>query len=146
LFYRINVTGITVPPLRSRNGDVDLLIAHFNTTVAARHGVPPRRFSPDLLAMLRGYHWPGNVRELRNLVESLLLAGESEDVARDEIPLDMQGAPAAEPAPAVRLADVEAAAMHRAIETAGGNISEAARLLGVSRSTLHRRLGRADTH
>ncbi len=143
LFYRINVTAITVPPLRARNGDVDLLIAHFNTSVAARHGVPPRRFGADLLAVLRAYHWPGNVRELRNLVESLLLAGESENVMIDEIPLDMRGAPAADAPPSGRLVDIEAEAMHRAIEAAGGNISEAARLLGVSRSTLHRRLGRA---
>ncbi len=53
LFYRINVTGISVPPLRERNGDVDLLIAHFNTSVAARHGVPPRRFGPELLDATR---------------------------------------------------------------------------------------------
>ncbi|MCW8305546.1 sigma-54-dependent Fis family transcriptional regulator [Acidiphilium sp. PA] len=146
LFYRINVTSITVPPLRARSGDVDLLIEHFNASVAARHGVPPRRFGPALLAVLRAYHWPGNVRELRNLVESLLLAGESADVGIDEIPLDMRGG-AADDAPASgRLVDIEAEAMHRAIEAAGGNISGAARLLGVSRSTLHRRLGRAGSH
>ncbi len=85
------------------------------------------------------------MRELRNLVESLLLAGETEAVTIDEIPLDMRGAGVAVASLSScsgRLVDIEAEAMHRAIATAGGNISEAARLLGISRSTLHRRLGR----
>lgn len=142
LFYRINVTSITVPPLRDRVGDVELLIAHFNTSVAARHGVRPRRFGAAVLGTLARYAWPGNVRELRNLVEGLLLAGDHEDVSLDEIPPDMHGEPDTASLLPTTLADIESEAVHRAIETAGGNLSEAARLLGISRSTLHRRLNR----
>ncbi|MGC9268951.1 sigma-54-dependent Fis family transcriptional regulator [Acidiphilium sp.] len=143
LFYRINVTSITVPPLRARQGDVELLIDHFVASVAARHGVPPRHFSPATRALLGRYTWPGNVRELRNLVENLLLAGDCDIVEPDEIPIDMRPAPADQAEAPVRLADIEHAALQHAIAAAGGNLSEAARSLGISRSTLHRRLGRS---
>lgn len=144
LFYRVNVTSLSVPPLRDRHGDVELLIDHFNRAVATRYGVPMRRFGPDILSSLGAYQWPGNVRELRNLVEALLLAADAEQVTIDEIPPGMCGAAAVTPPPAApypaRLADIERDAVHEAIRNAGGNISEAARRLGISRSTLHRRL------
>ncbi|MCF3948036.1 sigma-54-dependent Fis family transcriptional regulator [Acidiphilium iwatense] len=140
LFYRINVTSIIVPPLRSRPGDIDLLVAHFNRTVAERHGVAMRLFGSDIMARLRAYHWPGNVRELRNLVEGLLLASGSPDVSVEEISLILATDFTNVTTGSVRLADVKQSAIARAIEEAQGNLSQAARQLGISRSTLHRRM------
>ncbi len=139
LFYRLSVTVIEIPPLRARPGDAELLLEHYSQSLAAKHGVPPRRFSAAALAALGGYHWPGNVRELRNFVEGLLLTGAGE-VEPAELPEDMRGVPAADPAAEARLEDVGRLTVRRAIQNAGGNLSEAARRLGIARSTLHRKL------
>ncbi len=142
LFYRISVTGLLVPRLRDRDGDVDLLIEHFNAQIAARHGVPMRMFPPDIRDALRASPWPGNVRELRNLVENLLLTGE-DPVALDEIVTEtrMPEEPAG-PSPLAKLQDAENDMIARALRQADGNMTGAARLLGVSRSTLYRKLER----
>lgn len=142
LFYRINVTGLVVPPLRDRPGDVEILIAHFNRALAVRHGVAERRFGPEVIALLDAYPWPGNVRELRNLVESLLLASDSADVSIDELPFEMRGVTETGASSHIRLADVEHDAILQAIQAAGGNLSKAARSLDISRSTLHRHIRR----
>jgi transcriptional regulator of acetoin/glycerol metabolism len=139
LFYRIGVTVIEIPPLRTRGGDVELLLAHYNDALAARHNVAPLVVAPDALAALCQYAWPGNVRELRNLVEGLLLTCGAV-IGRDDLPAEIAGHETK--ATACRLDDVGRQAMRRAIAEAGGNLSEAARKLGISRSTLHRRLGR----
>ncbi|HQT68184.1 MAG TPA: sigma-54-dependent Fis family transcriptional regulator [Acetobacteraceae bacterium] len=140
LFYRISVTSITIPPLRDRPGDIELLIAHFNRQIADRHGVKTRHFGAYIIDELSAYHWPGNVRELRNLVEGLLLTNETDDVGLDEIPVDMRPGVQSEANAPQRLAEIEYLAMTQAIETCHGNLSEAARKLGISRSTLHRSL------
>ncbi len=137
LFYRLNVAGIEIPPLRARAGDVELLLAHFLETLSARHGVSPRSVSSAARAALHAYSWPGNVRELRNLVEGLLLTGAGPIECQELVPEIRETSPAADN---IRLDEIGRMAMRRAIEAAGGNVSEAARKLGISRSTLHRRL------
>jgi transcriptional regulator of acetoin/glycerol metabolism len=151
LYHRIGVTVLTVPKLRDRAGDIDLLVAHFNAKLAARHGVAPRSFPAEVLAALRARPWSGNVRELRNMVESLLLTGEDPVVTLAEV-----GGEAAILAPAAAeagaappggpgsLEDVEHATIARALREARGNMAGAARLLRISRSTLYRKLGRRD--
>jgi transcriptional regulator of acetoin/glycerol metabolism len=143
LFYRISVTALEIPPLRAREGDVPVLLAHYGSVLADKHGVPARRFAPAALALLNAYAWPGNVRELRNLVEGLLLTGAGE-IGAAELPPELGEAEAA-PGDDCRLEEVDRLAMRRAIEAAGGNLSEAARKLGISRSTLHRRLRRQES-
>ena len=151
LFYRVNVTAIRLPPLRERFGDIELLTAHFNRALAARHGVPPRSFGLEVITALRAHEWPGNVRELRNLVEGLLIASDSGPVTLAELPREICLQPqAVPPDPAtpnatlndVRLDDLERSAVQRAIHEAHGNMAGAARQLGVSRSTLYRMLKR----
>jgi len=140
LFYRLSVTSIEIPPLRARAGDVEILLDHYNRTLAQKHGVPARVFSDSVRSALGAYCWPGNVRELRNLVEGLLLTASGE-VSLAELPpeiQDLEGAGGEE----LRLDDVGRQVISRAIQTAGGNLSEAARKLGISRSTLHRRIRR----
>ncbi len=141
LFYRLSVTSIEIPPLRARPGDVEILLDHYNHTLAQKHGVPERVFGATVRAALAAYAWPGNVRELRNLVEGLLLTAAGE-VTLAELPPEIQDLDAEGPEEELRLDDVGRQAINRAIQMAGGNLSEAARRLGISRSTLHRRIRR----
>jgi transcriptional regulator of acetoin/glycerol metabolism len=142
LFYRLGVTTLEIPPLRDREGDVPILLDHYVDVLAGKHGVPPRCFGPDALARLTAYGWPGNVRELRNMVEGLLLTGAG-DITLAELPPDLaETDPGDTGAEDVRLDEIDRHAMRRAIEVCRGNLSEAARRLGISRSTLHRRLRR----
>ena len=147
LYHRISVTRIRVPPLRERDADIDLLTEHFNHRVAARHGVASRSFGPDVKALLRGYAWPGNVRELRNVVESLLLTSSEATVRSDELPAELLAAVgvapcAASAAPATSLEESERLAIVRAVQSVHGNLAQAARALGISRSTLYRKVER----
>ncbi|KLU21320.1 Fis family transcriptional regulator [Caballeronia mineralivorans PML1(12)] len=146
LYYRISVTRIRIPPLRERDIDIDLLVEHFNRRLAQRHAVPVRRLNAEVMAVLRAYSWPGNVREMRNIIENLLLTSREEEVALDELPaelLDETGTVAtAEPAllQSTSLEETERVAIARAVHGAHGNLAQAARSLGVSRSTLYRKL------
>jgi len=152
LYHRIGVTRIRPPPLRERHGDLELLVEHFNTTLAERHEVPPRRFGPEVLRLLAAYHWPGNVRELRNVVESLLLMSDAPDVRLDELAAGLSSEPIAPPSalsgtPAsletsASLEAAERAAIIDAIRRCSGNLTAAAKSLGVSRSTLYRKIER----
>ena len=153
LFHRLSVTSIQPPPLRDRDGDVDLLLDVFNRRLAVRHELPKRQFGEAVRVMLRAYAWPGNVRELRNLVESLLLMAEGEAVTVEEVAALLEAAPEpAQPAMAEaavlaeaggpRLEEAERAAIVQAIRHCHANLAEAARSLGISRSTLYRKMER----
>ena len=142
LYYRIGVTTVRPPPLRERTGDITELIEHFNKTLSARHGVPMRRFGPEVMRLIEAYHWPGNVRELRNMVESQLLMAEGPDVEVGELTMETAPAPPAgiTAAAGASLEMAEHAAIVAAIRGSNGNLAAAARLLGVSRSTLYRKM------
>ena len=159
LYHRISVTTIRVPPLRERVGDVDLLVSYFSAMLSRRHRVPNRVFPEAVLETLRVYGWPGNVRELRNTVESLLLTSDQESVAMSELPLEIVAAhhkagwsrcdseesssvPGSELTGHKRLEEIELQAISLAIQNANGNLTHAARVLGVSRSTLYRKVER----
>ena len=147
LYHRISVTRIRVPPLRERELDIELLTEHFNRCLAERHGVASRKFNPDILALLHGYSWPGNVRELRNVVEGLLLTSNDPVVARDELPEEILATAtsvvsAGEGAHATSLEESERQAIVRAVQEVHGNLAQAARTLGISRSTLYRKVER----
>lgn len=151
LYHRINVTRVRVPPLRERDQDIELLTDHFNLQLSLRHGVPVRQFGGDVRAAMRAYSWPGNVRELRNLIESLLLTSDQDSVNLSELPEEMLTAAQLPPSvtqssrenqPATSLEESERLAIVRAIKDHRGNLAKAARALGVSRSTLYRKVER----
>jgi transcriptional regulator of acetoin/glycerol metabolism len=152
LYHRLSVTSLQPPPLREREGDVDLLVDVFNRQLAARHGVAARLFGEPVMAILRAYAWPGNVRELRNLVESLLLMAEGEAVTVEEMTVFLEtttqpAAVLAEPPAAgagngASLEQAERATIAQAIVRSHANLAEAARSLGISRSTLYRKMER----
>ena len=146
LYYRLNVIAVRLPPLRERPGDATLLARHFAAAVARRYGRPTPAFAESALAMLERYPWPGNVRELGHLIErAVLLDSDGEIGPRD---LAMPGPVVAagdgsDPYAALKGMTVEGAErwlMARALERAGGNVSAAARALGLTRMALRYRM------
>src|SRR4029077_17509366 len=117
-----------------------------------RHGVPEKRFGAEVMTVLKTYHWPGNVRELRNVIESLVLTGSGTEVAMEYLPAEiLEASPAVTDTnsatspispEAASLDDFEHLAIKRALETSHGNLTQAARALGISRSTLYRKVQR----
>ncbi len=134
LFYRLDVVNILIPPLRQRREDIVPLASHFAAQLAAHLGLPVVPLDDATISRLQAYDWPGNVRELRNLVERSLILG--------YFPLDaLPEAGAMEAAGSLAALDeVEKSHILEVLAACGGNKSEAARRLGVSRKTVERKL------
>jgi len=141
LLFRINTIEIRLPPLRERRDDIPLLAAHFLKEYATRYRKPLNKFHADAMRALLGYGWPGNVRELAHAVERAVLLAEGDTVRTVDLNLRPPG-----DAPArledMSLEEVERVLIHKALARAGGNVSTAAKALGLSRSALYRRLER----
>jgi two-component system response regulator HydG len=151
LYYRLKVGTVKLPPLREHREDVPQLVAHFLKEFAKRYGKPVPRVSAAVWKAFEGHDWPGNVRELRNLLDSMLVLDQDGELGPDDFPEDAGvkpiGAPGA--APAARGADqlvgrpleeVERYYIERALELAGGNREEAAKVLNISERTMYRKL------
>jgi transcriptional regulator with PAS, ATPase and Fis domain len=151
LMYRLRVVPIFLPPLRARAGDVMLLAERFVAELNQQGERRVERIAPDARARLEAYPWPGNVRELRNAIEYAFVIGEGPVLASSDLPPEIlePRAPPAETAVAVNIPpplpappspSPEAERIQRALERAGGNRDRAARILGISRATLWRRI------
>ncbi len=152
LFYRLNVVPVFLPPLRERREDVPLLVEHFREKYNRRLGKSVRSFRPEALGRLSEYGWPGNIRELENVVERTLLFADGPDVLESDLPEQLRRPPAVvvsrhiSEVPTGRLDAkefVEALSEEawrelvvRKLAESEGNVSQAARLLGVTRKTL----------
>jgi two-component system, NtrC family, response regulator HydG len=146
LYYRLNVVTLHVPSLRDRREDIPLLAQHFLKYFSQKNRKEIQGFTPQAMDRLLKYTWPGNVRELMNAVERGVVLSRSEYLTEDELPLilrDQQGnsqslmeADLAE----TPLDAVEKSAILRTLESVEGNKSEAARRLGITRRTLHKKL------
>ncbi|MCC6538557.1 MAG: sigma 54-interacting transcriptional regulator [Bryobacterales bacterium] len=142
LFYRLNVVSIEMPPLRQRKEDIGLLVSHF---ISRFHGRVNRRvtgISAEARALLQQHDWPGNVRELENTIERAMVLGSTDQILPEDLPeslLESEPDPAL-PIPAYHLGVQEAKRRQilDAVQKAKGNISEAARALGVHPNYLHR--------
>jgi DNA-binding NtrC family response regulator len=146
LFYRIAVVKLRVPPLRERGDDLLLLANRILADLAQSAGRRVEGFSTGALDAIRRYAWPGNVRELRNAIERALVVGEGRWLEPADLPAAVHGAPAPQPdddslvrLPA-RMDVLEARAIQAALRATGGNQRQAALLLGIGRTTLHRKL------
>ncbi|MEP6572339.1 MAG: sigma-54 dependent transcriptional regulator [Gemmatimonadota bacterium] len=140
LYYRLHVVALTLPPLRERDGDVELLAETFIARLAASYGMPLPVLTPESRAALRGYAWPGNVRELRNAVERALVLSPPGTLRFEELGAIRPVSAPREgrlPFPA-SLAEITRAAINATLQLVGGNKSEAARRLGISRPRLQR--------
>lgn len=144
LYFRLKVLTLELPPLRARGDDIRLLAEHFVADCARRYGTPGVRLSPGALKRLRAYGWPGNVRELAHVIErAVLLAG---GALIDEQALALGDGPgAAVVAPSAALEDMtleelEKTMLARALKSTAGNVSEAARRLGITRMAMRYRM------
>jgi DNA-binding NtrC family response regulator len=140
LLFRLNTVEIRLPPLRDRRDDIPALAAHSLETHARRYGKPVHGFADDALRALLEHPWPGNVRELDHAVERAVLLARGEEVAAAELGLSPPGD--ARPMDRMTLAEAERHLIEQAIERHDGNVSEAARTLGISRGALYRRIER----
>jgi len=144
LYYRLVVFPIHLPPLRERREDIPLLVDHFLQKYATDAGRVVDRVNPRAMERLVQYDWPGNVRELENVVHRLLLVARSTEITPEDLPPELGGANVSEPEdgdPAfLSLEQIEERAIRRVVKACGGNLSEAARRLGIGRSTLYRKL------
>ncbi|KQC07120.1 MAG: transcriptional regulator [Smithella sp. SDB] len=145
LFYRLNVVTLNVPPLRDRKEDIPLLAQHFLEMFTAKNKKSIKGFTPQSLEKLMQYKWPGNVRELMNAVERAVVLSRFEYIDADElIPLMTDGSTAGSERSDfpnnMSLDEVEKRSILEAINACGGNKSEAARRLGITRKTLRKKL------
>ena len=146
LLYRIDVLHIQVPPLRERRDDIPLLLEYFFALYNRKFGKNIRRVVPAARELLTKYEWPGNVRELRNVCEQLAVLAEGNEIEPEEV-VRVIGRPlfdlefgsdirAAKPA----IATIDIAKIRQVLAAAEGNKTKAAELLGISRTTLWRKL------
>ena len=143
LYFRLKVLSLHIPPLRERLDDLAPLLEHIAALTARRYGMPVPVFPPDVIEAARRHGWPGNVRELAHMVERAILLGADHGLEAPALGL----APAS-PAPAdagegligLTLEEAERRLIVNALQEAGGNVSESARRLGVSRMALRYRI------
>jgi two-component system response regulator AtoC len=144
LYYRLNVVQIRLPSLRERKEDIPLLANAFLKEISERDGKAFRPLSPDAVDCLLQYDWPGNVRELKGAIDSAMTLSTGQQIAARDFPLAVRGrAEMLLPRDAedqVNLHENERRLIVRALDECGGNRTEAAKKLGISRRTLHRRL------
>ncbi len=151
LFYRLNVLRLVIPPLRNRSGDVLRLARHFLTELAVAQGLPMADLTLDAERALEAHAWPGNVRELKNVLERALVMSERGEIDVRHLSLGTRTARVPDesgtlggvieiPTVGRSLKSVEAELVRVTLRLTGGNKSAAARMLGISRPTLHRKL------
>ncbi len=138
LFYRLNVFGIEVPPLRERREVIPMLVDHFVRKFSLAMNKRIVRVAPAAMRLLQRYPWPGNVRELENAVERALVVAHEPEIGEQDFTL--QAPPPAAELPAATLEDVERVHILRVLEECGGNQTRAAERLDIDRVTLHNRL------
>lgn len=151
LFFRLNVVPLHVPALRERQEDVPRLVEHFLEVYGQRHDRPHLQLDEAAASLLRAHAWPGNIRELANVVERLVILSRSGRVTRDDLPTDIRGAHAtpadlAAPNPYANLPlreakqRLETDLISAALQAHEGNVTRAAKALGLERTHLHKRI------
>jgi two-component system response regulator HydG len=147
LFYRINVVAISVPPLRARQGDILVLAQYFLERAANRIHKPVRGISAAAAKLLTSYDWPGNVRELENCMERAVALCRLDEVTVDDLPGKLQDQRANKlvimtdsPTELTTLDEMERRYVRQVVAMVGGNKTRAARILGIDRRSLYRRL------
>ena len=148
LLHRVDVIRITMPPLRERPEDIPRLIAHF-LALQQRRGLGEKKVTPQAMRVLQSYTWPGNVRELANTIERLLILSPRPVIDVDDLPenLHFRKAPAAiRDERYLSLAELERRHIVRVLEMTNGNLTAAAKRLGVDRGTLARKMQQWQEH
>jgi DNA-binding NtrC family response regulator len=146
LYYRLNVVHIELPPLRGRGDDIALLVAHFVERFGEQYGVGTKWVRPDALEALRAYAWPGNIRELQNAIERAFALSASDTIGLGDLPAAISTQTAAPPGTdgdaLPTLEQAERRLIAAALERSRGRKNEAARLLGIDRQRLYRKISK----
>ncbi|MDG2305380.1 MAG: sigma-54 dependent transcriptional regulator [Candidatus Binatia bacterium] len=153
LYYRLNVGVIELPPLRERIEDIELLAEHFLQGFARKFAIDRPTLSPEVMDLFQSYGWPGNVRELSNVLERASIMAHGSDIKVEHLPAELRNETSTKPTPEalpdenseevemdLSLRAAERNQIRRALDSAGGKRVAAARLLGLSRRTLYRKL------
>ena len=144
LFYRLNVINIRVPPLRERRDDLSKLVQHFIHRYSGKHGRNVQRVSAEARTILQAYEYPGNARELANIVERAVIVAEGKRLEAQDLPPGLSAAVSAQQRKERprSLAQLEAAYIAETLAATGGNKTECARILGISRKNLYEKIAR----
>ena len=141
LYYRLNVVSITMPPLRGRDGDIELLAEHFLNEFDPSKRL---RISDEVYKLFRKYNFPGNVRELRNAIQRAVVMSDGEEITVDDLPAQMRGKKDSDTShfnlSEMTLEEIERKAIIQALERTNGNQTQAAKRLGIPRHVLIYRL------
>ncbi len=147
LIYRINTVEITVPPLRRREEDIVLLAKHFSKIYTAKYLKPNVNLASSAIEKLKQYHFPGNVRELQYTIERAVIMADGDELQAKDLlfsPLESSNAQVADEVEDYKLSTIERNTILKVIEKHNGNISKAAKELGLTRTALYRRLNKYD--
>ena len=144
LFYRLAVVPLELPPLRERKGDIPEITEHLFLQAKEKHGMQNLRIAPAVLARFSSYRWPGNIRELENIVERMIVLSNGQLLSEEDLPAELYSKTEASVRPGLQLEipdeginldAIERELLLRALEKAGGNQTQAARYLDISRKT-----------
>jgi DNA-binding NtrC family response regulator len=146
LLYRINTVEILIPPLRERTEDIPLLVDHFLEIYCKKYKLPMKRLSPLTLKRLEKHYWPGNIRELQHSVERAVIMSESNLLQPHDFFLSQTEEADIDDliTPSTNLEETERMLIRKVIDKHGGNISKAAKELGLTRASLYRRIEKYD--
>ena len=148
LFYRLNVFRVRIPPLRERDEDVVYMAHHFLQELAQEQGLDPHTLTAGAMAALRGHPWPGNVRQLKNVIERSAILAERGKIQEHHLRIqdrvehrpDVPARAITIPPEGKPMEEIEAEALRMTLEMTGGNQTAAARILGLSRPTILRKM------
>jgi DNA-binding NtrC family response regulator len=146
LFYRLSVVIVSLPPLRERREDVSLLVNAFLEQCSRENNKPAREITAEALNTLMAYDWPGNVRELRNTIEQMVVLGRGERLTLRDVPAAIRGGAdltkisVVRPGTTMTVEEAERQLIVQALREMNGNRTRAAKKIGISRRTLHRKL------
>ena len=132
LYYRLNVIPIVLPPLRQRKEDIPVLAEHFLNAICAKENIGERKLLKSTIDVLQDYDWPGNIRELRHVIERAVILTDSYYIKPKHLALPV--------GKGLRLEEIEDAEINRVLKECNGNVTDAAKKLGISRATLYRKL------
>ncbi|HEC42908.1 MAG TPA: sigma-54-dependent Fis family transcriptional regulator [Bacteroides sp.] len=145
LLYRINTVEIHIPPLRERTGDIPLLVDHFLKIYTKKYKKNVRGINSDALKILSQYQWPGNVRELQHAIERAIIMSEGNQLEGEDFLLSASGGKVGEiELDTYNLEDIEKSIINKVLKQHQGNITQAASDLGLTRTSLYRRMEKYD--
>lgn len=144
LYYRLNVVRIEIPPLRERRDDIPLLVHAFLEEFCRENGKPLLKIAPKAMTMLCEYDWPGNVRQLRNAIEGMVVLAQGREIGARNLPEEIRAEASSRRTLLLRvgatLAEMEKEMIRATLEETKGNRAAAARILGLGRKTLYRKI------